>query len=48
MFCGRFDVFNVFVLGVSVGRLCVHHQPNSSACVCVAADATLQPESLHW
>lgn len=25
-------------LGVSVGRICVHHQPGSTACVCATAD----------
>lgn len=40
-------MFYVCVLGVSMGRLCVYYQPDSSACVCVAADATLQQKSLH-
>lgn len=26
------------ILGVSVGRICVYHQPGSTACVCATAD----------
>lgn len=37
----------MLVVGVSVGRLRVYYQPYSPACVCVAADATLQQKSLH-
>lgn len=37
----------VLVAGVGVGRLRLHHQPDPSARVCAAANAALQPESLH-
>lgn len=36
-----------FPIGLCVGRLCVYHQPYSSACVCAAVDAEVQQESLH-
>lgn len=41
------QVFSLLVAGVGVGRLRFHHQPDSSARVCVAANAALQPEGLH-
>lgn len=49
--CGRMNArllsVCICVAGFGVGRLRVYHQPDPAACVCAAADATLQPESLH-